>query len=186
MMKFLFGILLFSLLSCASSQSKTKSQLLGKTYKSETIHHQYQDHKATVIVFLSAYCPCSNSHTEILKGLNRKFPKISFIGVHSNSNEKRAKAIKYFKEKDFGFPIIKDTNGKIARSFGAVKTPHVFIINQQGKTIYTGSVTNASLANESTENYLLEVLTEIQSGKEISHPQRKTLGCYIVLDGMEA
>lgn len=178
MFKLITLILLFS--GCAHKVQKTLP-LSGQTYKSGYLNHQYKDTSATVVVFVSAYCPCSNSHIPLVKELKSKHPNLTFIGVHSNANEVKTKAKKYFTEKDLGFPIIRDESGDIARSFGAVKTPHAFIVDSHGEIIYRGAITDASNAKTSTKNFLEQAIEDFQAGRTPTVASKKTLGCYIEL-----
>ena len=77
--------------------------------------------------------------------------------------------------------MIRDQSGEIARTYGALKTPHAFIIDSKGKVIYKGGVTNSSNAKASTEFYLQTALKDIGEGKKPTQPIKKTLGCYIEL-----
>lgn len=170
------------IVGCASTPQNDFSNISGKDHSNKEISHRFSDSKATVVIFLSAYCPCSNSHVPIIKDLAKSFPEYKFIGVHSNANEKRNRALKYFTENNFGFEIIHDQSGDIARKFGAVKTPHVFIINAKGENIYTGSVTDASMASSAKKFHLEAALKNLRIGKLPETPKRKTLGCYIQLN----
>jgi hypothetical protein len=52
--------------------------------------------KGTVLVFLSAKCPCSASHEEMLNDLAAKYQDFVFIGIHSNSDEDAAMTKQHF------------------------------------------------------------------------------------------
>ncbi len=136
--------------------------------------------KATVVVFLSAKCPCSASHEPVLKGLSEKYSQagIEFVAVHSNQNETAEQAKEHFKSAGLSFPLIEDRGAKIANELKALKTPHAFII-QNGKIVYEGGVDDSSDAAEAEKHYLANALEEIKNNKPITVAKTRSLGCVI-------
>src|SRR5262249_48864082 len=99
--------------------------------------------KGLVVVFLSAVCPCSNSHVDELRALQKEFGEFNFIGVHSNVDEAKDPTIHYFQKANLPFPVIQDTGAKLADEFHALKTPHAFVIRQDGSVVYQGGVSDS-------------------------------------------
>jgi peroxiredoxin len=93
-------------------------------------------HEGLVVVFMSAKCPCSNSHVAILKKLSQKYQNFKFIGIHSNSDESKESAQKYFKSAGLRFDIIQDQKNRLANELQAYKTPHAFVISPSGEILY--------------------------------------------------
>src|SRR5262249_43350944 len=107
--------------------------------------HQIQSHpasKGTVIVFLSAKCPCSASHEPALAQLARDYQArgFAFVGVHSNADEPQTQAESHFKGIGLPFPVIQDDGQRWADAFGALKTPHTYVLGAQGELLYQGGV----------------------------------------------
>lgn len=138
-----------------------------------------QDGKSKVFVFLSSKCPCSHSHLETILQLSRDFNAFPFYAIHSNANEDVQEALKYFQDKKFPFPVLRDEGAKIADEFKALKTPHAFIVNGQGEIIYSGGVTNSAHAPNATKHYLKEALRNILNGKLPDPREQRALGCII-------
>ena len=138
--------------------------------------------EATVLVFLSARCPCSNSHEGTLEDLSKRFPTVRFVGIHSNSDEPANEAQSHFKNSPIHFPMVQDKNSKIAEAFGAFKTPHVFVISKSAKILYQGGVDDSHQASQAGRHYLADALTAIREGKEPEVNQARTLGCAIERD----
>lgn len=164
-------------------QSKNKSnhitQIKGVTHQGKEVVIKTKDAKATVVIFLSSLCPCSNSNMEMLKAQAEKFPEYQFVGVHSNFNEDPKEAKAYFDRKHLNFPVIKDYDSHLVNLFDAVKTPHVFILDENGKLLYKGGTSNSSQFSHKGPNYLEQSLIAIKEHKPLPVPKRKTLGCYI-------
>lgn len=132
-----------------------------------------------VLVFLSSQCPCSQSHMELLKITQREFPKFQFIGIHSNQNESLESSKEYFTTHPVGFPIVRDENSILANKLGALKTPHVFIINKQNEIVFQGGISNSSTASKANRFYLKTALESLSKGNKPDPSEVKTLGCYI-------
>ncbi|MCC6276512.1 MAG: redoxin domain-containing protein [Oligoflexia bacterium] len=131
-----------------------------------------------VVVFLSAQCPCSNSHSEELKMLRQTYGFIRFIGVHSNPEEGTELGKTYFSNLKLGFPVIRDDSLKIADAFKALKTPHAFILNN-GEIVYQGGVSDRSDFSKASKHYLRDALESVKNHVPILNSQTRTLGCAI-------
>ncbi|MFZ4713700.1 MAG: redoxin domain-containing protein [Bacteriovoracaceae bacterium] len=135
---------------------------------------------ATVVVFLSSSCPCSNSHIEHIKALKTEFPQIDFVAVHSNVNEETKESEDYFFKINLPFEVLQDDKAQIADLLQANKTPHAFLISKEGTLLYEGGVTNSAHGEaKASKLFLKTALTEFTSGKEISMKEGRTLGCAI-------
>ena len=135
--------------------------------------------KGTALVFLSAKCPCSNSHVEILKSLAKDYPDFTFAAVHANADETSALSKKYFAEAKLPFPVIEDGGGKLANEFKALKTPHAFLLSPEGKVLYRGGVTNSNNGPGADKQYLRDALADVQAGRAVKTESGRTLGCVI-------
>ncbi|AHI06200.1 spb1 gene forserine protease-related protein [Bdellovibrio bacteriovorus W] len=133
----------------------------------------------TVLVFLSATCPCSASHEGVLAELQEQFPDIPFYGIHANADEDTETTKNHFESVKLPFPVLQDNNTVLADKLGALKTPHVFVLDKNGKTIYHGGVTNSHVGPSADKHFLKEVLEDISQNKPPRHKEGRALGCYI-------
>lgn len=150
------------------------------TSKPVTLSTKNKDKKGTVLIFMSAKCPCSDSHVPLIKKMAEKYKDFKFTVIHSNLDETKTESQKYFKKAAFNFDVIQDVKTQIADQFQAYKTPHAFVLNPNGEVIYQGGVTNSSHAPAADEFFLENALNEINSGKAVSTPEGRTLGCVIL------
>ena len=79
--------------------------------------------------------------------------------------------------------LVLDPDGKAGRSYGARNTPHMFVINPEGKIVYEGAIdskpsSNASDISSST-NYVKVALEESLAGKTVSNANTKPYGCSV-------
>ncbi len=69
--------------------------------------------------------------------------------------------------------VLLDAKGDVGRLYGAKTTPHMFIVDPQGKLIYAGGID--SIASADTEDlpkatqYVKVALAEAMAGKPVSH-----------------
>lgn len=79
--------------------------------------------------------------------------------------------------------ILQDLDGKVGRAYGAKTTPHMFVINPDGKLIYQGAIDDNSSPNpedaKSAKNYVQAALDEAMAGKDVSEPSTPSYGCSV-------
>ncbi len=149
-------------------------------YQNKKITFPKKEAKATVVVFLSAKCPCSASHEKVIQDLSQKYSPhgFEFIAVHSNQNESMEMARDHFQSAGLTFPILEDRGAKIADELKALKTPHAFIL-QKDKVVYEGGVDDSADSAEAKTPYLANALAELKENKPITVAKARALGCQI-------
>jgi peroxiredoxin len=79
------------------------------------------------------------------------------------------------------YPILSDTSSAVAQQYGAKTTPHMFVIDKEGKLIYNGAIDDDSSADgtkgDKATNYVAKALDEVLAGKPVSTPETKPYGC---------
>jgi len=139
-----------------------------------------KSNKPLVLIFISKDCPCSKGNLGYINELSLKYSDFQFIGIHSKKGSTIEEIRNYLKDKKVNFEIVADSQLQIASKFNALKTPHVFIVNQQGEVIYNGGVTSSTFPENAKEFYLSNTLEDIKNHRSIAKKETKTLGCYIV------
>lgn len=79
--------------------------------------------------------------------------------------------------------ILLDTTGPVGKIYGAKTTPHMFIIDPEGKLAYQGAIddhpdTDPSSIS-SSKNFVKSALEELKEGKKPSIPTTKAYGCSV-------
>lgn len=76
-----------------------------------------------------------------------------------------------------------DEDGRIGRSYGARTTPHMYLIDPQGKLVYAGAIDSKPSTNpadiRTATNYVRQALDEALAGKPVSQPTTPAYGCSI-------
>lgn len=152
----------------------------------QSVKIQTGERKGVVLVFLSSTCPCSNSHMQELASLEKEYPDFAFIGIHSNTDEKKDATQAYFREAKLPFPVLQDNGAKIADELKAYKTPHAFVMKPNGEILYQGGVSNSHALDRASRKYLREALEDASQGRPVRTPEGRTLGCVIARGGSNA
>ncbi len=79
--------------------------------------------------------------------------------------------------------LLLDPDGKVGKLYGAKTTPHMFIIDPQGKLVYAGAIDSIKSANaddiSKATNYVKVGLEEAMAGKPVSTPTSQSYGCSV-------
>ena len=79
--------------------------------------------------------------------------------------------------------LVLDPDGKAGRAYGAKNTPHMFVINPEGKIVYEGAIDSKASSNPAdiagSTNYVKVALEESLAGKTVSTANTKPYGCSV-------
>ncbi|MGI9172761.1 MAG: thioredoxin family protein [Chthoniobacterales bacterium] len=79
--------------------------------------------------------------------------------------------------------LLLDPDGKVGQAYGAKNTPHMFVINPEGKIIYEGAIDSKATPNpadlETATNYVKVALDESMAGKPVTTANTRPYGCSI-------
>lgn len=84
------------------------------------------------------------------------------------------------KEQGYSMPYLMDSKHTLADAFGALKTPHVYLLDQDMTLIYRGSLDdNVSDAAAVTSFYAMDAMAAASMGKPCEVSITKAIGCSI-------
>ncbi len=137
--------------------------------------------RGTVLLFLSAKCPCSASHEPVLANLYREFSGqgFQFLGIHSNGDEPESLVRAHFQSAKLPFPVLRDPGSKLADELGAYKTPHAFVLDPRGEIVFQGGVDDSHTATKAERHHLKDALIALKEGRKPDPSVVRTLGCII-------
>ena len=76
-----------------------------------------------------------------------------------------------------------DADGKVGRAYGARTTPHMYLIDPQGRLIYAGAIDSKPTANPAdiatAVNHVDVALAEALAGRPVSVPVTRAYGCTV-------
>lgn len=161
----------------------------GKTYSLK----EFSNYKGLVVFFTCNHCPYVTGSDEVTrKTANEFIPKgIGFVGINSNSvntyaNDSFEHMVERMKVNNFPWLYLRDESQDVARAYGALRTPHFYVFNEERKLVYTGrGVDNPRETDKMKLNDLRNALSEFVAGKPISNPVTNPIGCNVKWDGMD-
>jgi len=79
--------------------------------------------------------------------------------------------------------ILLDPEGTAGKMYGAKTTPHMYIIDKEGRLVYNGGIDDIRSANVAdiakAKNYVRAALEELLSGQEVSVKTSQPYGCSV-------
>jgi peroxiredoxin len=143
---------------------------------------QYQG-KVVLMVFWSAECPVSEKYDGYFNGLRERYAgeQLALVGVDANQNYGEEEIAAAVQAREIHFPVLRDRDAAVANRFGALTTPHVYIIDREGHLAYQGAVDDYSFRQpEPTVNYVDQALEAILAGETPPVAETQPYGCTIV------
>ncbi|QCX37727.1 thioredoxin family protein [Aureibaculum algae] len=144
-----------------------------------------KDAKGYIVTFTCNGCPFSVLYEDRLIELHNKYASqgYSVIAINPNTasggeNESYEAMQKRAKEKGFPFAYLVDEGQKISPQYGAVRTPHVFLLDKDRKVQYIGTIDDNSRAPENVKvKYVEDAIKALENGEKPSPNFTKAIGC---------
>jgi thiol-disulfide isomerase/thioredoxin len=164
----------------------------GRIYKLA----DFADANILVIVFTANHCPTAQAYESRImqlvtdyksKGvavvaispndpLAVRLDELSYTDMGDSFEEMKMRAA----ERKFNFPYLYDgKTQEVAKKYGPVSTPHVFIFDKERKLQYTGAVDNAEDPSKIKKSFARDAIEALLEGREITIKKMKTFGCSI-------
>ncbi len=141
---------------------------------------------ATVVVFTCNNCPFAIAYEPVLLDISKQFADKNVAFVFINSNDPKIvpadsyeKMQERAKEKEFPFPYLFDASQATAKAYGALVTPHVYLLDGKGVLRYRGRVNDAKDQTEVKSNDLINAIDAVLAGKTVDMAETKAFGCGI-------
>lgn len=154
----------------------------------------FNDYPTLVVFFTCNHCPYVIGSDEVTRKTADQFADkgVKFVGINSNSKNTYAEddfphMVERMKEFSFPWVYLHDEFQDAARAYGALKTPHFYVFNQDRELVYTGrGVDSPRDAAGITVNDLDRVLGEVTSDQPVSIEVTNPIGCNVKWEGKEA
>ncbi|MBW3520534.1 thioredoxin family protein [Chryseobacterium sp. NKUCC03_KSP] len=146
--------------------------------------------KGFIVVFTCNHCPYAKKYEDRIVALDKKYKEAGYPVIAINPNDPNVQPEDGFqqmitraKEKGFTFPYLVDEGQKVYPQYGATKTPHVFILQKEGKkniVKYIGAIdNNYDDPNDVSEHYVEDAMDALLSGKAVANTKTVAIGCTI-------
>ena len=141
----------------------------------------------TLVIFSCNTCPWVLRWEDRYVSIANRYSQkgIGMIAINSNASRFKGddsldKMLKHASENNYNFPYAQDPDSRLAKAFGATKTPHIYLFNEKSKLVYRGAIDdNARDANMVEENYLANAIDQMLDNKTIEKQVSKAIGCSI-------
>jgi len=154
----------------------------GKTHSLKS----FADRKGLAIVFSCNHCPYVQAYEARMVQLQRDYlPNgVSLVAINSNDDtgypeDSFENMITRSKNKGFNFPYLRDETQEIARKYGAICTPHIFLFNQQRVLSYKGRIDDNRNPTDVKSHDLRNAIDAVLSGKTPAVQETRPFGCSI-------
>lgn len=142
--------------------------------------------RLVVLSFTCNHCPYAQAYEDRFMALVREFSGqgVAFAAINPNdASTHPGDGFEKMKERaqarGFNFPYLRDESQQIARAYGAVCTPHLFVI-AGGKIAYEGRIDDnwkEPAAAKSPD--LRNAIAALLAGKPVPAPNTNPMGCSI-------
>jgi len=150
----------------------------------------YKDAKGFIVVFTCNHCPYAKAYEDRIIALNAKYASKGYPVIAINptdpsqyEDDTYASMQQRAKDKNYTFPYLVDGSQEIARSYGATRTPHVFVLQKTGGEYivkYIGAIDdNSDDPSAVKQKYVEDAVNNLMAGKPVSPTSTKAIGCGI-------
>ena len=153
--------------------------------------NDYRNGRGVIVVFTCNHCPFAKRYQDRINELNKKYASKGFPVLAISSNDAVAvpedsydNMITRAKQKKYSFPYLFDESQDVAKAFGAVKTPHAFVLSLEPTGSFTlkyaGAIDDNCDEPEKVKNkYVESAVNAILENKTIAITETKSIGCGI-------
>jgi peroxiredoxin len=150
----------------------------------------FRSGQGVIVVFTSNHCPYSRAYEDRLIALHQKFAGQGYPVVAINSNDPAAYEEDSYdnmkiraRDKSFPFPYLVDDTQRVAKTYGASRSPHVLVLKKTGERFivqYVGAIDDNSQDPASVNRrYVDEAVTNLLADKPVVNTSTKSVGCAI-------
>jgi peroxiredoxin len=150
----------------------------------------YVDAKGFIVIFTCNHCPVSKKYESRIITLDNDYKAKGYPVIAINPNDalrqpedSYPKMVELAKEKKYPFPYLHDDTQMVARAYGATRTPHVYILEKEGKDLvvkYIGAIDNNSKsADMADEKFVENAVDALLNGNDVPNTFTTAVGCSI-------
>jgi hypothetical protein len=82
-------------------------------------------------------------------------------------------------EQGFAFAYVRDDGQEVARAYGGVRTPEVFLFDESGTLRYHGAIDDNQDVEGVSADYLREAIAALRDGRDVDPDDTAPVGCTI-------
>jgi len=140
--------------------------------------------KIVVLEWTNYECPFVQHHAAAgtMRKLEEKYrgQGVVWLAINSTGHASRESDRDWIAQNKLPYPILEDFEGRVGHAYGAKTTPHMFIVDPQGRLVYAGAIDDdRRLAGSPKVNYVDVALGELVAGKPLTVENNEPYGCSV-------
>jgi peroxiredoxin len=155
----------------------------GKTYARD----DFRERPVLVVLFICNHCPYVQAVEDRIIRLRRDYAErgVQLVGICANDptdypDDRPAKLLERWRQKDYGFPYLVDETQAVARAFDAVTTPDIYVFGPDRTLAYHGRIDdNWQQPAKVQHRELAAAIEALLAGRQPSGEQHHSIGCSI-------
>jgi peroxiredoxin len=156
-----------------------------KNYDGKTVKLEDFKGKMIVLEWICPNCPVSKGKVDTMVKLANEYkPKdVVWVAIDSSAKDHAyfttdEQKKTYATEHKIAYPILTDADGKVGKAYGAKTTPHMFIIDKEGKLVYSGAIDD-----KGETNFVAQALDALLQGSQVPVATTTPYGCSVKYAG---
>jgi peroxiredoxin len=148
--------------------------------------------KIVVLEWFNAECPFVKKHyySKNMQKLQKELTDkgVIWLSINSSAPSKQGHIVSPNAAKQMlkdqgsnATHLLLDTKGTVGRTYGAQTTPHMFVIDPNGKLVYQGAIDSIASTEakdtEKAQDYVRDAVNELMAKKPVTISQTKSYGC---------
>ena len=140
--------------------------------------------KTVVLEWINPNCPVSRGYAErkTMVQTAAAHPEAVWLAINSTAKSHQdfvapAAHKAYDQKHGIAYPVLYDSSGEVGHAYGAKTTPHMFVVDGNGKLVYNGAIDSGPGATST--NYVDAALTALAAGKTPDPATTKPMGCSV-------
>ena len=147
---------------------------------------EFEKRKGVAVIFACNHCPHVHRYADRIKQITESYKAhIGFIAISSNDvvrypDDSFENMKKFGPRLGFDSRYLFDESQQVAASFGAQRTPEVFLFDNSRKLVYHGTVDdNKDFPEAVTRHWFREAIEAVLTGNPVDVQETQAVGCTI-------
>ncbi len=145
----------------------------------------FADKTLLVLVFVANGCPTVRLYEDRLRELQDRNRDLHIVLVNSNNPylsplDTYERVVERAQHSSLSFPYLKDSGATLARTCGAICTPHAFVFDVARRLRYRGRIDDSRTGRRVTSEDLAVAVADLLSRRHVRVPETAPFGCAIV------
>ncbi len=199
MKHYFYTCIIFLFSYAAMAQAPTSGYMVGDKAADFTLPdtdgkpvslQDYKNAKGFIVVFTCNTCPFAQAYEQRIIDLHKTYAPKGYPVVAINPNDtlrepedSRTKMAARAKEYHYPFVYLKDESQETTKLYGALRTPHVFVLQKttEGNMVrYIGAIDdNYEDAALAKTHFVADAIEALEQGKRVNKTMTKAIGCGI-------